>query len=935
MNSSSSLGALCAKDQFDTTPSALSGDESGHAKLPNRSAILGPRDCNVLRVSLPAPLRLLAPLFVMGAVLLPLRAQPSATDALQRALHFADLYNWTDAAEEFSEAEKLFLAAGDQRNALFARLGKIRSTAEQRNLPSTSAELGTELDTNPILQTDKQLRMFCLIVKGDLDEELDPRTMRKDFEQVQALAHDLGDTKWQYRSLGELGLAAFYDGDLTTARQNIGSALLAAKTNSDAGAEIRYLTSLGGAYLRSNMYDLALPYFDNALKIAAATPDVGYAFTTNEARLQTLIGLGQLDAAHRLADELLQQAQQRHRTEHQAVALVLAAQIARARHDDQTAVSALEQSIAVSESTGYVRQLADPQSLLADIYREHGDIQKAEQFATLAVASTQASGDPLAVPSRLQTLAEIEVKRGEYAKADSVYDRADAFIDSMIGNFTSVLEKTALIRASSETYAQHFALVAERFRDPAKAYSIVEQVRGRVTTDLLMDGSVTSPEAKRTEQTISQLRLKLMSVHSTKEARSIRDQIFMAEQSRWITPEVSILKARSRETIGIERVQNVLSPSSLILEYVVADPRSFCLAISRTETRIVPLASKHQIDTLVEAYLRAVRAKQPAAAEAHKLFDVLLRPVPEVANKENLVVIRDGRLHLLPFDGLLDPSDHYITEAHTVTYAPSATTFYLLATQERPHGFAHSLLAVGGIPYSSSGLKESSVTRGYDTENLSDLPGSSDEVLAAKAAVHDRSSSVLLGSRATESAFKRADLAQYRIIHLAVHGFASTKDPNRSALVFLSDPSAGEDGFLQASEIVQLPLRAELVILSACDTAVGPVEGQEGIATISSAFLLAGAKRVISTLWSVDDIFSLFLMKQFYEHLAAGELAAYALAAARRDMLRKFGQKAVPYYWAGYTFTGVAERATASNDHKKKETYVIESKGAHEDPDFH
>src|SRR5262249_18991311 len=80
--------------------------------------------------------------------------------ALQRALHFADVYNWSDAAREFSEAEKLFLAAGDQRNALFARLSKIRSTAEQRNLPSTSAELGTELDTNPILQTDKQLRMF-------------------------------------------------------------------------------------------------------------------------------------------------------------------------------------------------------------------------------------------------------------------------------------------------------------------------------------------------------------------------------------------------------------------------------------------------------------------------------------------------------------------------------------------------------------------------------------------------------------------------------------------------------------------------------------------------------------------------------------------------------------------------------------------------------
>src|SRR5204863_1229944 len=122
--------------------------------------------------------------------------------------------------------------------------------------------------------------------------------------------------------------------------------------------------------------------------------------------------------------------------------------------------------------------------------------------------------------------------------------------------------------------------------------------------------------------------------------------------------------------------------------------------------------------------------------------------------------------------------------------------------------------------------------------------------------------------------------------------FASRTDPDSSALVLLSDPSAGEDGFLQASEIVQLRLNAELVILSACDTAVGPVQGEEGIATLSRAFLLAGAKTVVSTLWSVDDTFSTFLMKQFYEQLAAGEPAAYALTIAKRDMLRKFGRKA-------------------------------------------
>jgi CHAT domain-containing protein len=274
------------------------------------------------------------------------------------------------------------------------------------------------------------------------------------------------------------------------------------------------------------------------------------------------------------------------------------------------------------------------------------------------------------------------------------------------------------------------------------------------------------------------------------------------------------------------------------------------------------------------------------------------------------VVVRDGRLHLVPFDGLIDASGRYVAVSRTVVYAPSASSFYLLAAGKRlPRRSSRELLALGGVPYSRSELKQISLTRGYDASNPSDLPASKFEILAAEAAVRSRGNTILLGPEATESAFKGADLGQHRIIHLAVHGFASTTHPDRSALILLRDPAKGEDGFLQASEIVQLPLGAELVILSACDTAVGPVHGEEGIATLSRAFLLAGSRAVVSTLWSIDDTFSLYLMKQFYKHLAGNQPPAHALAAAKRDMLRKFGRAAVPYYWAGFTFEGALDRA--------------------------
>ena len=137
-------------------------------------------------------------------------------------------------------------------------------------------------------------------------------------------------------------------------------------------------------------------------------------------------------------------------------------------------------------------------------------------------------------------------------------------------------------------------------------------------------------------------------------------------------------------------------------------------------------------------------------------------------------------------------------------------------------------------------------------------------------------------------------------------------NPERAAVILLSDSAKGEDGFLQASETVQLPLEADLVVRSACDTAVGPVEGQEGIANLSKAFLLAGARTVISTLWSLNDDTALYLMREFYSQLAHGHDAAEALAAAKRKILKSFGQaKIVPYYWAGYTVEGFVPRSAA------------------------
>ena len=185
----------------------------------------------------------------------------------KRALYLADLYNWADAAPEFTEAERLFTAEGDARNAFYARFGRIRANIEcdQQSLPAVSVQRSQELDNNPLLQTDKQLRMFCLIVKGDIDTETDTGAMRQDWEEVRSLASDLGDKKWEYRALAYLGIAAFYNADLETARTNVGIALAEAVKAQDVALQMRFLSILANGLVQTRVYEQALPLVEKAL----------------------------------------------------------------------------------------------------------------------------------------------------------------------------------------------------------------------------------------------------------------------------------------------------------------------------------------------------------------------------------------------------------------------------------------------------------------------------------------------------------------------------------------------------------------------------------------------------------------------------------------------------------------------------------------------
>jgi CHAT domain-containing protein len=325
--------------------------------------------------------------------------------------------------------------------------------------------------------------------------------------------------------------------------------------------------------------------------------------------------------------------------------------------------------------------------------------------------------------------------------------------------------------------------------------------------------------------------------------------------------------------------------------------------------RTYPLRSGKIIDDQATKFLEEIKAKkEPDQSVNDTLYSMLVLHIPEIRRKDRLVIVPDGDLHVLPFDSLRDKQGRYLGDHRIITYAPSATVLYLLRTTPPESQATLAMLAVGG-PGSDGTEKSGAQTRGlFDLSgaNIKPLPLVADEVESV-AKVAGQGSVVLLGE-ATEAAFKAQPLDRFRTLHLALHGIADTKIPDRSALVLRNDRKAGQDGLLQTREINTLRLNAELVTLSACDTGVGRLQGQEGMANLVRAFLFAGSRSVVAALWDVDDTFTASLMKRFYANLAKGEDVGRALQLAKRETRERFGPDAVPYYWAPFTVVGEGSR---------------------------
>jgi len=826
----------------------------------------------------------------------------SASDILKRAQYFANLYNWRAATPLFQQAELLLKNGDDRRNALYAHLGTVRRDVSS-SIAERSQQLSELLATDPLLVEHTDLRLFALTVKGDLDGELDQSNAREDWTEVMNLAKELNNSTWIYRAEGQLGFADYYDGDLKSSQRKVASALIAATKAGDIGGQIFFLSTIAHGYLNQHLLpNVAINYAQKAIALAAANPDAGSPVLANAVLVVALAESGKTAEAEQSVGKLL--ANPNLELPERFNYSLAAGQIALGFKQYPKGIRYFEQAISEGSSVGAYRETANAQSALSQIYLSTGDLSKAEQLAREAVSTLERASALPILPTMLDSLAQVLIAEQKYTEANSTYYRAANLQDTLIGKADSFITKTAIITGAGQLYSHHFALIANHFNNPDEAYDVLEQGRSRAIVDLLLSGSSTSPEAVSTERTIARLRLKLATLKDRNEVDRIRQAIFLAEQRKAVNPDLTIFSTRQFKPVPLRTIQRTLDGTEMLLEYVVGESNSYVLVLTPNTKRIIKLANRQAIESLVEAYRKAVIARDPSTKQARALYDALLLPIPHLATKARLEIVPDGSLNLLPFDALIDADGHYVVESHVVTYAPSSTTMYLLKSKPFAAKRANALLAVGGVPYSQGAIKLTASERGAASgSEFGDLPNSEAEVIAAETAIRSPENRTLTGPDATETSLKRALKEQFGYIHLAVHAFSSD-NPDHASLVVLRDPSHGEDGFIQASEIVQMRIPAKLVVLSACETQVGPIQGEEGVSALSTAFLLAGARTVVSTLWSIEDQAALVLMKAFYKHLGGGESPADSMAKAKRELLSTYGSKSAPLYWAGFVVQG-------------------------------
>jgi CHAT domain-containing protein/tetratricopeptide (TPR) repeat protein len=695
---------------------------------------------------------------------------------------------------------------------------------------------------------------------GDYDKALDH--INKSLI-IDSLLNDISQISTDYINKGTIlrkrGLLRNSQEDLDSALRSFSSCLPLTRRAADTRLEIALLNNIGTVYSDKGQYSKAMDYFNRAYELSDKIED-------NEKKSRVLNNLGIIcykmgnyDRSSQFLERSISLALENHDSQILWEVLLERGNTYTRQARYHEALTSYKNSISLIEN---VRSSISLEELKA---RYLGTDKRIEAYQNLIAL--------------LVKLHRMNPAIGYDREAFNYLERAKAraFLDSLEISKIDISEGINPIQANREK---------ELMRDLSRAYN-----------KLLTSGL--SQSAK--EGILSQI-------------KTYEDELEALKRDiRMSSPAYADLKYP--EVINYEEVLKDLMARDLsFFAYSVGKEASYAFVISSHGLRIFDLPSKDALQRQVIEYRKAISDLRNLDFHlGTALFQELIGPGLGHGVKK-IIIVPDDILNLLPFETLLTNAEpkSWLIRDYMVGYVPSLSSLRVLKqryhAERRPN---KDLLAIGDVLFRSNGggtADGSSSTSLVDLGTAENIPitqlkYSALEVQNISHLFARDKVTVLEKEDASERWLKSHPLTDYRIIHFATHSLVDDKKPARSAILLSYNPTQGEDGLLQAREIYNLKLSADLVTLSACQTGLGQFIRGEGIEGLNRAFFYAGTSSILMSLWAVNDQATFHLMERFYRHLQRGESLAGSLREAKLEMIHS-NVFSHPYYWAGFVING-------------------------------
>ncbi|HEU4588156.1 MAG TPA: CHAT domain-containing protein [Gemmatimonadales bacterium] len=630
----------------------------------------------------------------------------------------------------------------------------------------------------------------------------------------------------------------------------------------------------------------------------------------------------------------------------EAWALMNLAQVSIALADPISATSYIDRSVALMRQLGDDWGVQNALGFTGQLALATGDTARARAVFTELVGRAARTGDVPLEAEYHRSLANVAIRAKQWEVATRELDRAR---DLLLGagrtpeEAAQTYERGVLaLRRGDYTAARRAFEAALASADTAHRVSRV-LAEARLAETWLRLGDTTQAEQRLTHASdeldawragLSDSTLRVLAFQVTDEfggaslgtasiiaaiaargraaeafalAERRRARLLQDELLRTGTAPLTPSERRHGRQPSLDNIATLLPHDGVaLLEYVTGpDGQPTTLfVVTRHGRRTYQVAPIDSVVTAIGRFVAIVESGMPDGAPAARLgrllFGSALDELP--VGVSDLVIVPDDALHRVPF-AMLRLGGRRLVERFAIQTAPSAAVATTLWRRGSRGGRSTGrVLAFGDPAFPSDGPGLLPTTRAYfaafaDRGGLARLPASGDEARTAGALLPR--SEIRLRRAASEAFLKRTSLAPYVVVHLATHARVDERALGRSAIALAA--GEGEDGFVTAAELAGLRLRADLVVLSGCTTALGVSVGGEGIRGLTAPLLQAGAGAVLATLWPVGDKEAAAFAREFYAALGRGLRLANALRAAQLAAI----QRNVPARaWASFVLTG-------------------------------